>query len=144
MNFTQSGVPLSFEVTYSPGLFVAMKVYDTTTGSAVFVSTIGMTNFSGSSYFGNFTPTAGKTYSINKAVYTDGTYAVKRSGYSEGSETIRADDLAGLIWNALTASYADSGSFGAAVGGIGGASTPPVNLICTIEPTTELNLEIEE
>jgi hypothetical protein len=117
----EAGVPLPFEVTYdSDELFVAMQVYDVTSGTAVLVDTIGMENFSGYSYFGSFTPDENKSYAVNKGVYTDDTYTTRDFGYSQGSDSFRTG----------------SG------GGGGGGSTSPANLIAYVEPEGVLTLEI--
>ncbi len=121
MQFTQAGVALPFEVTYdAPGLFVAMNVFDVTTGVPALVTQVPMVNYAGNSYFALFTPLPAHSYAVNKGVYTDGTYTTYDSIHSQGSDSFRSDDIAGLVWNALTANYTSAGSFGLTVqsGGI--------------------------
>lgn len=129
MEFTQSGISLSFEVTYDlSSLFVGLAVYDDSGVSPVLVSLIPMLNWYGNSYRAKFTPSAGKSYLFNKAVYTDGTYTVINTNYSQGSESIHADDIAGILLNALTANYQQAGSVGLAISeaGAGASSTQVV------------------
>lgn len=129
MQFTEAGVALPFEVTYdSPSLFVAMNVFDVTTGTPVLVVQVPMLNFSGNSYFAQFTPTAAKSYAVNKSVYTDGTYVTVDTDYSQGSDSFRADDFAGLFLDAIINNYQELGSVGVAIkeasqGGGGGGGT---------------------
>lgn len=59
------------------GLFVAAKIYDVTTGIAVFVTTVGMTyDLVLGCYSGNWTGVFGRTYLIKKAVYTTSGYSI--------------------------------------------------------------------
>lgn len=93
METVQAGVELSFEVSFpSPGLPVAMKVYDTTTGSPslVFGPTAMVNLPSCGTYFGKFTPSDGHSYVVTKCVYTDGTFATLNDNYGQGSESIYA------------------------------------------------------
>lgn len=113
MEFTQSGVPLSFEVTYdSPSLFVGMAVFDDSGASPSLVSLIPMDNFYGNTYRAKFTPSAGKSYLFNKSVYTDGSYDTIDSDYSQGSESIRSEDIASIVLDALLTDHTISGSAG--------------------------------
>jgi hypothetical protein len=92
MELAPAAVPLSFEVTFdSPSLYVAMSVYDTTTGSPTLISgPTAMQVLVGNTYFGRFTAAAGRAYVIFKAVYTDGTFTVLRTDYAQGTESIFA------------------------------------------------------
>lgn len=152
MEYVEAGVPCPFEVTYdSPSLDVALQVFDVTSGSPVFVTKIAMLNVIGNTYFASFTPLSGKQYVINKAVYTDDTYDTLSLDYSQGSESLRADDFAGLFLNALLASYQESGSVGQAIqraangGGGGGSSSIGLPLTGFIQsPQLVATMEIEE
>lgn len=95
MNLVPSGIELPFEVTYDdPALFVAMKVYDMTSGSPVLVAgPLAMSNIVGNTYAGKFMPLDDKPYLIHKAVYTDGTYTTLDPDHSQASETIIGIDL---------------------------------------------------
>lgn len=118
MQFTQAGVPLSFEITFdSPDLFVGMTVFDDSglTPSQV-GSVIAMDQVKGNSYRAKFTPSAAKSYVIHKGVYTDGTFTTLDSNYSESSEAIRAENIADLIWDALLSNHEVVASFGATIG----------------------------
>lgn len=116
MEFVQAGVPLSFEVTFdSPDLYVGMAIFDLSGVSPFLVAMVPMQNVYGNTYCGQFTPSAGKRYLINKAVYTDNTYTVFNQYYYQGSETVRADDIAGIVLNAMTSDYDEAGSVGEAI-----------------------------
>jgi hypothetical protein len=116
MEFVQSGVSLSFEVTFdSPDLYVGMAVIDDSGVSPFLVSVIPMQNIYGNTYRAKFTPSAGKSYLFNKAVYTDNTYTIFDDDYSQGSESIRADDIAGIVLNPSIYSYQIVGSVGQAI-----------------------------
>lgn len=138
MEFTQSGVPLSFEVTFdNPSLFVGLAVFDDSGVSPIQVGlVIPMLNFSGLSYRGKFTPTAGKSYVFNKSVYTDGTYTTIDPSYPQGSESIRADDIAGILLNAILNNYQNVGSVGEAIKKSGGGGSNGGTLIGIIRSDT--------
>lgn len=75
----------------STGLFIAMKVYDLSSGTATLVTTVGMTEVINGTYWATYTFTPamiGKSYLIQKSVYTDGTYATLNALYSPGSEIV--------------------------------------------------------
>lgn len=96
MELAPAGVSLSFEVTFdSDDLFVGMSVYDDSGVSPVLVQGPDlMLNVVGNTYRGKFTATAGKSYIIFKAVYTNETMLFLDNNYSQGSESIKAEDLA--------------------------------------------------
>jgi hypothetical protein len=81
------------------GLNVAASVYDTTTGTPVFLSQIPLTEVnptkSPGSYSGLFTPTAGKVYDIISMVYTDPGYTTLDPNRAPGCETIQAVSISG-------------------------------------------------
>jgi hypothetical protein len=105
MNKVDAGISLPFEVTYDlTTLFVAMQVFDCTSGTPVFVSTIPMTHTVNGTYVGFFTPAADKTYMINKGSYEDGTYTTLDPNRNTGSETFstKSSDetaIAAAVWN---------------------------------------------
>lgn len=142
MEFTQSGLLLSFEVTYdSPSLFVAMKVFDDSGASPSLLTTLPMTVFVGNSYRAKYTPAGGKTYLVHKAVYTDGTYTTLDSDYSAGTESFRADDIAGIVLNAMIADYEEAGSVGEAIANASAQQTPTgADLFLEIESEPELTM----
>jgi hypothetical protein len=99
----QSGTPIPYEYSAgdgATGLFIAMKIYNVTTGTPVlFGSAITMTHVFGGTYFGRVTFPANstkQTYLVQKSVYTDATYStiLTVSGvnaYGPGSETVDVD-----------------------------------------------------
>lgn len=95
MELAPAGVPLSFEVTFdSPGLPVAMSVYDDTGANPVLLlSPFAMAPVVGNTYRGKFTAQAAKSYIVLKAVYTDGTFTVLDPNYIQGSESVVAQNL---------------------------------------------------
>jgi len=116
MQFTQAGIPLSFEVTYdAPDLFVAMEVWDVSGVSPALVDTLPMANLSGNTYYAKFTPVAGKTYVVNKAAYTDDTYSTRDGVHAEGSESFTARDIAALVLDVLMSDHIEMGSVGEAI-----------------------------
>lgn len=100
METLPAGASLPFEYTAedsNTGLNVAMKTYDTSSGSPVFVSTVAMVHVVNGTYLGYFTPVLGKTYLVNKTVYTDNTYTALLGGYSGKSETFKALNLSTYV-----------------------------------------------
>lgn len=97
MELAPAGVNLTFEVTYdSDSLSVGMSVYDTTGGGGSLVQGPDlMANLVGNTYTGQFTPDAGHTYVIFKAVYTDDSLDTLDDNYSQGSESIAGQDIGG-------------------------------------------------
>ena len=66
------------EVTYSdPSLFVAMDVYDTSSGSPVHVQQDAMGHVQNGTYVATFNRDPAKSYAIAIAVYTDGTFGTR-------------------------------------------------------------------
>lgn len=89
-----SGKPIDFEYSSADGatsLFLAMKVYDLSSGTATLISTVGMTNVFAGTYWATitFTPAqAGKSFLIIKNVYTSVAYTTLDTNYSPGSEIV--------------------------------------------------------
>jgi hypothetical protein len=97
MELAPADVPLPFEVTFDANnLFVAMSVYETTNSMPTLVQgPQAMNVVIGNTYIDKFTGSAGRSYLIFKAVYTDGTFTVLDDNYSQGSETIVCQDIGG-------------------------------------------------
>jgi hypothetical protein len=72
-------------------LFPLLIIYDTSTGTPVFLETIAMTAVLGGTYVAFFSPVGGKSYLLRKAFYTDDTYATLDPLRSPASETIYAE-----------------------------------------------------
>lgn len=92
----QAGKSIYFEYTagdLDAALFVAMKVYDLTSGTPVLDATVGMTHVFGGMYTASHIFAADKVYLVHKAVYTTGSYAVFSNKYSPGSESLRTSTL---------------------------------------------------
>jgi hypothetical protein len=88
MEQVPAGVSLPFEVSYETGLsYVAMTVYNTTTGSPVLVGTYPMTETLYGTYLAFFTPTVNNSYLLHTQVYTSNTYTTPDGVHSSGSET---------------------------------------------------------
>jgi hypothetical protein len=89
MNLAPAGAPISCEVTFDNGaLDVAMSVFDTTSGSPVLISgPTAMALVVDYTYFGVFTPQAGHSYVVLKAVYTDNTFATLDPNHAQASES---------------------------------------------------------
>jgi hypothetical protein len=124
MNRVDPGVALPFEVTYdTTNLFVAMLVYDVTSGSPVLADTIPMDHVINGVYVGIFTPAANKTYLIVKASFTDVTYSAFDSNRYPASESISTivqsqASIAAAVWDQLRANHLLDGSFGQALQGV--------------------------
>lgn len=117
MNLVPAGVSLSFEVTYdAPSLPVAMSVYDDSGPSPVLVQgPTAMLNWTGNSYRGKFTATAGKQYLVLKAAYTDGTFTTLDPNNAQGTESFVAQNIAGgtttaIVYEEIVAEIVPPGS----------------------------------
>lgn len=90
------GEPIPFEfaaATKEENLDVAMEVWEV--GSPdVLVDTIPMDHKSNGQYVAMFAPEDGKSYYINKCVYTDNSYTTLHDAYGQGSESFICKDLA--------------------------------------------------
>lgn len=128
MNIVPPNVALPFEVTFEPGLFVAMKVFKVIAGVPTLEDTIPMDDVIGGTYVGFYTLEEGESYLFHKAVYTDGTYTTLNTNFVAGSETITADSpleatltaldielIADAVWNELLSGHTTSGSAGKAL-----------------------------
>jgi hypothetical protein len=80
-------VSLPFEVSYVPGLYVALNVYNTTTSSPVLVAQVVMSHVFNGTYIGFYSFLANSTYLINISVYTDDTYETVDTDYPPSSAT---------------------------------------------------------
>lgn len=74
--------------------FIQAKIYDTTTGTAVFSSNFNMVHVSNGVYFGYFNGTLDHSYAVAKVPYTDGTYTTPDSNRAPG-----ADDFQGQVFS---------------------------------------------
>lgn len=89
-----SGKQIDFEFTAydgNTGLFPAMKVYDLSSGTATIVATVGMTSVINGTYWAQYTFSAvqaGRSFLIQKSVYTDNTYTTLNATYAAGSEIV--------------------------------------------------------
>lgn len=98
------GSPFSFNYTaydQADDLFVAFQVYDVTTGTAVFASTVPG-NYAGfGAYTADFVGVAGKTYLVIGAVYTSGSFTVVDTNRSPGAECFQmvGESVVSLAFN---------------------------------------------
>jgi len=93
MNTVPAGITLPFEVSLDRSdLYVAMNVFDCTGGTPTLHAQIPMPHVGNFTYVGFFQAVAGKSYVLNKSVYTDSTYATRDvQNYPEvGSESFYA------------------------------------------------------
>lgn len=96
MELAVAGESHSFEVTYdSPALIVALTVFDDSGPSPIQAAQTVMQNVYGNTYRAKFTPADGKSYIINKAVYTDETLGTIDDNYAQGSESIKGVTFSG-------------------------------------------------
>lgn len=101
MVIVQSGQAFTFNyVAYdqSSTLFVAAKVYDVTSGTPVFISTVGMSHIHNGCYSGNYTAIIGKTYLIITAAFTDGSYTSPAAYRSASGECYQSAGSNILFW----------------------------------------------
>lgn len=93
----QSGLRKSFQVTWSDtGLAPRSltKIYDNTTGVAIFLSSAAMAELETGIYYSSFVPIANISYLVTKAVYTDGTFTVLDTNYAKSSEDFQCINFA--------------------------------------------------
>jgi hypothetical protein len=69
-------------------LYVRSKIYDITTGTAVFDSNLDLNHVVNGSYANVFAADPSKTYFINTMVYSDNTFASVNTEYTPGSTKI--------------------------------------------------------
>lgn len=89
------GIPFVFKYPTAgmiPGLFVAGRVYDVSTGTAVFVSSVVMTEDDDGVYSGNFVGGSAKSYLVIAAVYIDNTYSTVDIAYPPEAENFKSLD----------------------------------------------------
>lgn len=95
-----SGKVIDFEYSAADGntgLFVAMKIYDLSSGSPVLSSTVGMSHVFNGSYWGTFTfpaSASGKNFMIQKSCYTSGAFTTL-AHRPPGSEFVEVDGFDG-------------------------------------------------
>ncbi len=75
LNGSVSRVGFAF-ATYdsNPGLYLSANLYDVSLNTAVLITAVTMAHVAHGVYFGSYVPTAGKTYLVDQAVYTNNTY----------------------------------------------------------------------
>jgi hypothetical protein len=92
MNIAYSGVPFGWDYTtydQASGLYVAAKIYDITSGTAFYVTTLAMSNVYAGSYSAIYTGSAGKVYQIISNVYTDSGFTTLDTGRAPGCEVVQ-------------------------------------------------------
>lgn len=102
MSLASAGAPYGFNYVSADqqtGLFVAANIFDTTTGSPVFVEQIPLIEVdpvkSPGTYSGIFTPVTAKVYDIVSMVYTDPDFTTLDPDRAPGCETIQTVTFSG-------------------------------------------------
>ncbi len=118
MNIFNPDLPISFKYP-SPdqddGLFVRASIYDVTSGTPVFNSTVDMVDIEFGYYFGNFTGDSAHAYLIICLCYTDGTYATVDTDHAPESDVYKASNASPVFSGFDYAAFdLDSGLFVAA------------------------------
>lgn len=101
MDLIQPGTAFCFNYTafdQDETLFVATRVYDITSGSAVFVTQVAMTEIQNGLYSGNFIGLDDKTYITISLVFTDGTYSSVNSNRPPAARCFQAVQEALVEW----------------------------------------------
>lgn len=96
MQIIQSGVaaPLKYtDPTYQSLLFIRANIYDTSGVSPSLEGTVNLALIDNGTYWGKYTFTAGKTYLVQKLVYTDGTYTTVDQDYAQDNDNLQCLDL---------------------------------------------------
>jgi hypothetical protein len=91
----QAGI-IGIEVSQAAGQNWAIAIFDVTSGSPVQITNLPgmvngvlpMVNFSGDSYYAEFTGAPNHRYAVNKAAYTDVTYTVVDVSQPQASEYV--------------------------------------------------------
>jgi hypothetical protein len=68
-------------------MFIRSFVYDTSTGTPVYVDSVDLSLVEKGVYFGSYQGTAGKSYSVTSIVYTDDTYTIVDTNRAPGSDS---------------------------------------------------------
>jgi hypothetical protein len=86
--------PLKYtDPTFQPSLFVRAKIYDTSGVSPTLEGTVNLAQIDNGTYWGKYTFTAGKTYLVQKLVYTSGSYAAVDQSYAQDNDDVQCIDL---------------------------------------------------
>jgi hypothetical protein len=86
--------PLKYtDATYQASLFVRANIYDTSGVAPVLEGTVNLAQINNGTYWGKYTFTAGKTYLVQKLVYTSGSYAVVDQNYGQDNDDVQCIDL---------------------------------------------------
>jgi hypothetical protein len=91
---SNSAAPLKYtDPTFQSSLFVRANIYDTSGGSPSLASTVNLALIDNGTYWGKYTFTAGKTYLVQKLVYTDGTYTTVDQTFAQDNDDVQCVDL---------------------------------------------------
>lgn len=88
-----SQMPISYQAgNQNPFLFVRAKVYDVSTGSAVFLTNVNLVETVNGLYCGSYPSTSTKSYLTIAVVYTNGTYSTIDLGWGPAAQCYRTQD----------------------------------------------------
>jgi hypothetical protein len=91
---SNSPTPLKYtDPTFQTLLFVRANIYDTSGGSPVLENTVNLALITQGTYYAKYSFTAGKTYLVQKLVYTDGTYVTVDQSYAQDNDDVQCIDL---------------------------------------------------
>lgn len=79
-------------------LFIRAAVYDTSTGTPVFLQNINLVLAAIGAYIGVFTGTLGKTYVAAIAVYTDGTYSTVNTARAPAAASLSTVESGNVVF----------------------------------------------
>jgi hypothetical protein len=83
--------------TYQPSLFVAANIYDMSGVVPILVTRLALELIDNGVYWGKHSFIAGKTYLIQKLVYTDSLYDTVDQAYAQGIDEVQCVDYAAKI-----------------------------------------------
>jgi hypothetical protein len=78
---------------HSAALYLKAKVYNTTTGAAVYSSSVTMSHVLHGCYFGSFVPTTGQSYVVVKTIYTDSGFTTVDTQRAVGIDVVQGSAL---------------------------------------------------
>jgi hypothetical protein len=91
---SNAAAPLKYtDPTFQSSLFVRARIYDTSGVSPVLENTVNLSQINNGTYWGKYTYTAGKTYLVQKLVFTDGTYTTVDQTYAQDNDDVQCIDL---------------------------------------------------
>lgn len=115
--------PLKYtDPTFQTLLFVRANIYDTSGGSPSLAGTVNLALIDNGTYYGKFTFTAGKTYLVQKLVYTDGTYTTVDQTFAQDNDDVQCIDLRTAELDVAVSSRNSTAHFDAVIGTPAGAS----------------------